>query len=431
MPDTPGHSLIRRAPSVPTSRFCSCCGLTLAELRQQSRVGCAACYDAFADLLAQSIERLHDATEHPNSSASTSLLRSYVGDRQPFESASLEVDRLHWLCGEGEAVDVILSSRVRLARNLADADFPGRADEASRQRTRERVLESLALVCPHWGVLPAEAYDTHLFHLLRERHLLSYSANPRKDSRALVSSFGAAFSAEINEEDHLRLQSLQPGLALGHAHAELEQLAASLDQRLGFAHSSKRGYLTACPSNLGSGLRASVLLHLPALAQLEALPEVARKVTRAGGLTLRGPHGETSALGSPFVQLSNQVTLGRSSAELVAQVEEVARSLADWERLARNRLLTEQKARLEDTAWRAWGALSHARLMESSECLELLSQVRLGQLLHLLPTDPDPNQIARLLISMEAAHLQLFNPATPDPEASRADWLRSIFGRPA
>ena len=123
MPDTPGHSLIRRAPSVPTSRFCSCCGLTLAELRQQSRVGCAACYDAFADLLAQSIERLHDATEHPNGSVSTSLLRSYVGDRRPFESASLEVDRLHWLCGEGEAVDVILSSRVRLARNLADADF--------------------------------------------------------------------------------------------------------------------------------------------------------------------------------------------------------------------------------------------------------------------------------------------------------------------
>ncbi len=427
MPDSPGNNLIHLTPQLPSSRFCSGCGRTLAELRKTSRVGCATCYEAFGDLLGQSIERLHGKASHPPPQSTPSLV-PLSSPSHPFQLESLAPEQLRWLSGTGPDSDVILSSRLRLARNLVGIPFPEAGDKSHRLETRHLILDTLTNALPHWGVLPLEELSPDCKEQLRERHLLSRSPQFHHGC-ALASSHRGHFSAWLNEEDHLRLQSLDSGLSLSRDLSQLELHADTLERSLGFARHPRLGYLTSCPSNLGSGLRASVLVHLPALAWLGALPEVARKVAGTGGLTLRGPQGESSELGSPFLQLSNQITLGHQNLDLVAGVEAAARSLAEWERRARKRALSEQETRLEDAVWRAWGVLSHARLLERDEYLDLLSLVRLGQLCRLLPERPDLSRVAHLLVATEPAHLRAWRgTATRDePERTRASWLRTVW----
>lgn len=422
------EGLIRRAPQLPSSRFCSGCGRTLAELRQSSRVGCATCYDAFSDLLAQSIERLHGLSTHTVTEPSPDLVPLASSERD-FHLASLEPQQLRWLSGGGADSDVILASRLRLARNLAGPTFPETGDEDSLRESCSQISDAIAERFPHWGILPLEKLSPDRLGLLMERHMIPRITSPSLQGRALASSFQGHLSVCINEEDHLRLQSLDSGLTLRRDLAEVEHHAALLEHHLGFARNTKLGYLTTCPSNLGSGLRASVLVHLPALAWLDALPEVARKIAATGGLTLRGPHGESSDLGSPFLQLSNQISLGHHNLELVAGVESAARSLAQWERRARERAVSEHKTRLEDTVWRAWGTLSHARLLDRGEGLELLSLVRLGQLCRLLPERPDSSRIAHLLVASEPFHLRNWRGTVTkeESERTRASWLRAVW----
>lgn len=427
MLDSPGNNLIHLTPQLPSSRFCSGCGRTLAELRKTSRVGCATCYEAFGDLLAQSIERLHGRSTHPLAEPSSSVVpvSSFCPD---FCLKSLEPEQLRWLSGSGSDSDVILSSRLRLARNLASTTFPEAGDEAHRQKSWSRISAAIAERLPHWGILPLAKLAPERLGLLMERHMIPRITS-QPQGHALASSFQGYLSVCINDEDHLRLQSLDSGLTLRRDLAEVEHHAALLERCLGFAQNTRLGYLTACPSNLGSGLRASVLVHLPALAWMDALAEVARKIAATSGLTLRGPHGESSDLGSPFLQLSNQITLGHHDLELVAGVESMALSLAEWERRARERALSEHKTRLEDAAWRAWGLLSHARLLERDEYLDLLSMARLGQLCRLLPERPDLSRVAHLLVASEPAHLRTWQGAITqeEPERTRASWLRTVW----
>jgi protein arginine kinase len=340
------------------------------------------------------------------------------------------LDTLDWLSGCGAETDVAISSRVRLARNLSRHSFPSAAKAETLETVLKEVTSAVTTRLPNWTLLAMASLSQGQTALLRERHLISSSPVPDSRGRGFASLKAGLHSLVINEEDHLRFQTLRSGLSLDGSLDELSKIAVSMESLLGFARSPQLGYLTTCPSNLGTGLRASVLLHLPALAWFEALPEVVRKVACVGGLTLRGLHGEESPLECPFIQLSNQVTLGRSEAELVASVESVARSLIDWERAARTSLRDSLPPQLEDTVWRAWGALGHARLISSEEAVELLGLVRLGVLLDLLPNRGGAKLASRWLVGMGDAHLEGIagQPLSArQAEAARADYLRKAF----
>jgi protein arginine kinase len=406
-------------------------------LRRTSTVGCGVCYEAFRDVLRAGIMSLHGSLQHGQPKAVCGRLF-----RAPAPQALMAGDwleslfglcSLEWLSGQGPDSDVALSTRLRLARNLSRHAFPSAAEQETLESVLEQVWAALDSLLPHWLKLSPGDLQGTTGALLAERHLLATAHQERAAVVGFASLPGGRESLIVNEEDHLRLQTLRSGLALGPALDDLLGSAAALERALGFAHSERLGYLTACPSNLGTGLRASVLLHLPALAWYQALPEVMRKVARAGGLTLRGLHGEESPLESPFLQLSNQVTLGHAEAELVANVESVASSLIAWERRARGSLLQSRREALEDSVWRAWGLLEHARLIGPEEAVEQLSLVRLGCLLGILPRQAGPPERAiRLLIGMGEAHLQRGddrrNGAALDParwEAERASYLRA------
>lgn len=417
---------------MPSSRFCSSCGLTLGQLRRHSTVGCGVCYEAFRDVLSCGIQQLQGATVHGQVLPRHRLdavrrgSSSDSGSELPRGSDWLEsllgLERLEWLDGSGVDADVVVSSRLRLARNLSRHRFPGRASAETLQQVRNEAVSAARTRLPQWVVLGLSQLSGTEAALLRERHLLSTDPAP---GRELVALKGAACSLLINEEDHVRLQALRSGRCLTRSLASLIEVAADLEAALGFATSAELGYLTACPSNLGTGLRASVLLHLPALAWFEALPEVARKVANVGEMTLRGLHGEESSPQGAFMQLSNQVTLGRSEEDLVEKVESVARSLIEWERAARENLLDSRRLEVEDAVWRAWGSLCHARLMSREEAVEALGLVRFGELLGLLS---EPSAM-RLLVASGDAHVEWR--AGSSLSARQTDSLRAAILREA
>ena len=333
---------------------------------------------------------------------------------------------LDWLSGGADS-DVAISTRVRLARNLATHPFPSVASEQAREEVFIRAERAIQAVLPEWVVLSMRDLGEAQAALLRERRLLSPGLSAGSLGAGLAGRPGGRDSVMINEEDHLRLQTLRPGLDLESSLQSVLGLAHGLEESLSFARCRQLGYLTTCPSNLGSGLRASVLLHLPALAWARAMPEVVRKVGGAGGLTLRGLYGEESAVESPFLQLSNQVTLGQDEETLVQSVTTVANSLVAWERRARVRLLADHREALEDAVWRAWGALRHARLMSAEEAVELLSLLRLGQLTGVLAEPRESASAMRLLVGCGDGHLEAAagqSLSVSELEAARATYLR-------
>lgn len=423
------QGLVWRCPQLPSSRFCSGCGHTLSQLRHSSRVGCGICYEAFRDVLRAGIHQLQGTVEHGQPRPALAGPRPAAAGRnespgQDWLERLFGPEALDWLSGLGPEADVALSSRLRLARNLNRHPFPEAATPATLQAVFAAVETALQAHPNSWTVVAPPRLGTAETGLLRERHLLD-------SGQALAAKGGGAgLSLVINDEDHLRLQSLRSGLGLSRSLPEILDLAAQLEPSLQFAASPELGYLTACPSNLGTGLRASVLLHLPALAWFEALPEVLRKVARVGGLTLRGLHGEESPVQSPFLQLSNQITMGRAETDLTNAVESVARSLVDSERRARANLLASHRAELEDAVWRARGLLTHARLLSADEAVELLGMLRLGCLCDLLPEPSGARLALRLLIETGDAHLawRCGQPLSPRQlEAARADLLREAL----
>ena len=442
------QGLVPVSSRLPSSRYCSSCGRTLAQLRRFSRAGCGICYEAFRDVLRNGILQLQGTVVHGRPTKMraptepvpfikrTSLTdpdhAAWLPRRGDWLESLFGLDRLDWVAGQGgPESDVVICSRLRLARNLSRYNFPSMASGESSRAVRVQTVAAAQALLPDWVAVGLAELSTAQIGLLRERRLLpadSVSNQPvdsQPSERELIAPAGAACSILVNEEDHLRLQSLQPGLSLTTSLSVLMQTAAGLESTLEFASSPELGYLTSCPSNLGTGLRASTLLHLPALAWFQALPEVASKVARVGELTLRGLHGEESLPQAAFLQLSNQVTLGRSEDELLEKVQSVTTSLVSWERRARAKLLESHRLEVEDAVWRAWGMLSHARLMSHDEALEALGLVRLGILLGFLPG----KSVVRLLVACGDAHVDWRAGATLS--ARETDSLRAAFLRAA
>jgi protein arginine kinase len=322
----------------------------------------------------------------------------------------------------------VISSRVRLARNLEAYCFPGWANEEEKQAVWEKtaaIFQSLEAPFIEWGMAGVASLDKEI---LFERHLISRELAAKDEGCGVLVSPDECLSIMVNEEDHIRIQSLRPGLALAEAWKAADQVDDQLEAELTYAFSPKLGYLTSCPSNVGTGMRASVMLHLPGLVLMEEMDPVINGISKIG-LAVRGLWGEgTEAAGNMF-QVSNQITLGRREDEIIAHLEQIVLELIEHENNARIRLMNDRSLVVEDHVARALGILSNARMMSSGEALNLLSTLRLGIDLGLVD-EFSRRDIDMLFIATQPAHLQKQTGQALEPDArdaKRANMLRDFM----
>jgi protein arginine kinase len=333
-----------------------------------------------------------------------------------------------WMAGGQGEDGPVLTSRIRLARNLRHHPFPGWA-------RREQRTAALKVMRPAVEALPAmkDAFSQELCDLnpvqkqvLVERHLISREHAARGDGSAAVIERRQSFSLMLNEEDHLRMQAIRPGLQLAAAFDALSALDSQLESSLEFAFDPALGYLTTCPTNLGTGMRASAMLHLPALVLSDQIGQVLQAVNKIG-LAVRGLYGEgTESLGNLY-QISNQSTLGESEASIIRRLERVISQVAGHEQNARGKLLEVDPNMVADKIGRAYGVLRHAHVINSKEALTHLSLLRMGASLGFFPKET-VILCDTLLLEIQPAHLQMLTGRKLAPEerdAIRAEIVRS------
>lgn len=314
-----------------------------------------------------------------------------------------------WLRGAGPHSEIVISSRIRLARNLAGFPFVNRSNRRQRFEVVERCRSELTSGRLAGGVLWVSLQESTELdrQLLVERHLISrQQAQAGEDlPRAVAIGADETFAIMVNEEDHLRMQVLRSGFQLGEAFNQINRIDDVLEDTLEFAYSRRFGYLTACPTNVGTGIRVSVMLHLPAL-KLTGEIEKVRRAARDLHLAVRGMFGEGSEALGDFYQVSNQTTLGRSEQEILADFQStVVPQIIAYEQQARQALLRQKLSQLDDKVWRAWAILTHARSIGTDEVLGLLSHLRLGVNLGRIDT-VDIRRINELFLLTQPAHLQ-------------------------
>jgi len=339
-----------------------------------------------------------------------------------------------WLDASGPESHLVLSTRVRLARNLTGRPFPVRSVEPDREQVlgaiRSAASEIPSMACAHCIRLhELPRLDRQLLH---ERHLVSKelaapeSDVPPRSGTAVLLQDGLGLM--VNEEDHLRLQALTSGLSLESAWGLVGKLDSELGQRLAFAFHAEFGYLTSCPTNVGTGLRASILIHLPGLVLTKEINKVLQSLVQVG-LTFRGLYGEGSEVVGNFFQLSNQTTLGKSEVELLDHLAKIVRQVVGYEERAREVLLRDAPGVIEDKVWRAYGLLRYARTLSFEEAMNLLSGIRLGVGLGLIP-EVGMYTLNKLLIFTQPAHLSATagdEVAEEDVPVHRADYVRAVL----
>mgnify|MGYP001807466299 CR=1 FL=1 len=336
-----------------------------------------------------------------------------------------------WLRGTGPDVDVVVSTRIRLARNLADAPFTTRASAAQKGEIEVRVRDAVsrAAIDPKLEYVSVAGLTPLDRQFLVERQLISRElASTHDGPRGVAFDPAESVSVMVNEEDHLRIQVMRSGLALDEAWDRIDKVDDALEARLSYAFHDQFGYLTACPTNVGTGLRASVMLHLPALGITKQIEKVFKALQKIN-LVVRGLYGEGSRASGDLYQISNQVTLGKSEPRLLMEIKEVIGMILQYERQARQVLLKERRQAEQDRVARAIGTLGSATMITSEETMELLSSVRLGIHLNLLDDLP-PTTVNRLFIHSQAAHLQKLTGQQLDGEernAARARYLRNCL----
>jgi protein arginine kinase len=339
-----------------------------------------------------------------------------------------------WLDGSGEHPGIVLSSRVRIARNVIGYAFPPRARDGERLRVLAQITDAVANAQLMEGgvLLRVDELQEEDRQLLHERHLVSKELAGLEALYPLRS--GAALwltdkvSMMINEEDHLRLQALRSGFAVESAFAAASELDQQLGAELPFAFHEEFGFLTACPTNVGTGLRASVLIHLPGLVLTKEIGKVLTSLQQMG-LTYRGLYGEGSEVVGNFFQVSNQTTLGRTEEELCADLSRVTRFVVEKEEEARRVLVRDAGYIIEDKLWRAFGTLRYARSLSFDEAMNYLSGVRLAAGLHLIP-GLSVYTLNKLLIFSQSAHLaaregRLLTESETD--VARAKYIRGVL----
>jgi protein arginine kinase len=332
-----------------------------------------------------------------------------------------------WLGAQGPHSGLVLSSRVRLARNLAEVPFTSRASDRELGDVERVVLKATLGTSPFRGGLAVRWGTTSSMErmLLAERHLVSQDLVQSEGARAVLLSPSEEASLVVNEEDHLRIQTILSGLKLTESWEAADGIDSKLEGALAYAYSERWGYLTACPTNVGSGLRASVLVHLPALVLTKEIGKVLKGVTDAD-LSVRGMYGEGSEVKGSFFQMSNQATLGMPEPEVVALVQRWAENVLECEEKAMELLRRDALTVVEDKVYRARALLEGARLLTSEEVVSLGSAVRLGVVMGLL-NGISLGALNELLIVTQPAHLQTLFEQEMAPEERdkvRADLVR-------
>lgn len=326
-------------------------------------------------------------------------------------SNGIHGEGIDWLESEGPFADIVLSTRIRLARNLRDHRFGIRADAADRQSILDSVREaasgtvSLSSASP----LVMSKLSATARKLLLERHMVSRELIGDEEKgppahSALLLAPGETIGMMVNEEDHVRLQCLVGGFRLREAWRKLDRLDEELSAALPFAYHPEFGFLTSCPTNVGTGLRASVLVHLPGLVLTQEITRVLQGITQVG-LTFRGLYGEGSEVVGNFFQISNQTTLGKTEEDLIDHLQKIAEQVVQYERNARSVLMRDASSVIEDKVWRAYGLLRYAHSISFEEVMNLLSGVRLGVGLKLIP-GASVYVLNEIMIFTQSAHLE-------------------------
>ena len=351
----------------------------------------------------------------------------------------VDIDQLsrncgEWLRGAGPESDIVISSRIRLARNLADYPFMSRTTDQDRARIEKDVQDCL-MNSEHAGrmlYLDLERLSVIDRQLLVERHLVSREHAEGSGPRAVAIDQGERFSLMVNEEDHVRMQVMHSGLNLREAWALVNRIDDLIESKLTYAFHPKLGYLTACPTNVGTGMRVSVMLHLPALVLTRQIEKLFRSLQKIS-LAVRGLYGEGSQAMGDFYQISNQISLGKSEEELMKQVEDTVPTIINYERQARDHLIREAHETLHDRVSRAYGILRTAQTISSEETMHLLSSVRMGVNLGLIEGLEIPT-VNELFIQTQPAHLQKLSGSeldTADRNIERARYLRRHLNKEA
>jgi protein arginine kinase len=351
--------------------------------------------------------------------------------------APLPEHGIEWMDADGPFSDIVLSTRVRLARNLQEFNFGLRASASDResvlQLAREAAAETTALA--EGEVLLMRSLPDASRRLLLERHLVSKElvgeeGEEAPSHSALLLSSSESLGIMVNEEDHLRLQSLVSGFRLREAWWKVDRLDEELARHLRFAFHSEFGFLTSCPTNVGTGLRASVLVHLPGLVLTQEIGRVLQGIAQVG-LTFRGLYGEGSEVVGNFFQISNQTTLGKSEEDLIDHLQKIVQQVIQYEQQARAVLLRDAPTVIEDKVWRAYGLLRYAHSITFEEVMNLLSGVRLGvglKLIHGLRV----YSLNQIMIFSQAAHLEQMagRPlAKSEGDIFRAGYIRKVLAR--
>jgi protein arginine kinase len=301
---------------------------------------------------------------------------------------------------------IVMSSRVRLARNLRDFSFPGWAKKPERVKVLELVLPAVSAL-PEMSDAFAEAMDNLTAldkQILVERHLISREHAAKNVGSGLVVNRAETFSVMINEEDHLRMQALRPGFQIREAWTAIDRFDSALEKKLIFAFDNELGYLTACPTNLGTGIRVSAMLHLPGLVLAEQINPIIQSVNKLG-LAVRGLYGEgTEALGNIF-QVSNQMTLGENEMTIIDRLEKAVLQIIECEENARLKLMESKPKVVFNCIGRAYGALANAHIISSKETMNQLSFLRLGVDMNLFP-GTERSLVDELFLITQPAHLQ-------------------------
>lgn len=339
-----------------------------------------------------------------------------------------------WLDASGAHSDVIVSSRVRLARNLRGITFAHQSTTAEEDRVVDSVLGAVQM---QPRLLDATYFDMKELsdlerQLLVERHLISPALALRSGHGGVLVGPGERFSIMVNEEDHLRLQALFAGFEPQAAWALVDTIDTELCSQLDIAYDATFGYLTACPTNVGTGLRASILIHLPGLVLVQSVEQVLRGISQVG-LAVRGFYGEgTDVVGSLF-QISNQNTLGKPEQQILETLERTVRQIIDYEYDARQTLVRDAQAQIEDKIWRSYGILSYAHVLSGQEFMNLASAVRLGVGLGILKR-PETRQLNELMVRVQPSHIQSLAGMRLDNDERdlrRAELVRSKLGNGA
>ena len=311
-----------------------------------------------------------------------------------------------WLRGTGPSANIVMSSRIRLARNLASFPFPSRSTKKDLESTLDAVEHAIKHVPFLKGATLFRMHELDQVdrQMLVERHLMSHEHASNPEGKGLLISTEEVVSIMINEEDHLRIQVMRSGLNLTEGWDIINAIDDAFSKEVKFAFLEHWGFLTSCPTNTGTAMRGSVMMHLPALVMTKQINKVLAAISKLS-FASRGFYGEGTQASGNFYQISNQVSLGHSELDIIQNINGLIRQVIEQEEQARQALLLQNRPMLEDKICRCWGLLKTARIISSQEAIELFSMVRLGVDMGILK-DVNHKALNELFIVIQPAHLQ-------------------------